>query len=55
MTMSANGGSPMGWYSVGTGTKMAGSNMMVSSASFQSSGVKCRPRMHALPLKVLMT
>ena len=31
MTMSANGGgSPMGWYAVGTGNKMAGSNMMVS-------------------------
>lgn len=31
MTMSATGGAaPMGWYAVGTGFKMAGSNMMVS-------------------------
>ena len=34
MTMSANGGgAPMGWYAVGTGNKMAGSNMMVSIKS----------------------
>lgn len=31
MTMSANGGgAPIGWYSVGTGKRMDGSNMMVS-------------------------
>lgn len=31
MTMSANGGgAPIGWYAVGTGKQMDGSNMMVS-------------------------
>lgn len=32
MTMTATGGAaPMGWYAVGTGYRMAGSNMMVGS------------------------
>lgn len=40
MTMSANGGgAPIGWYSVGTGKQMDGSNMMVSRK--HSSVVRC--------------
>lgn len=48
MTMSANGGgSPMGWYAVGTGKQMSGSNMMVSCLEAPCEhGAALEPHIH---------